>query len=239
MKKKLLTLLILLSINNAFGQRFNTEYSIRKSVKDVPKEWQDLLNPKTTRFWKEGNHIPDEGFLLLAKNPNNKEYAKLWLLRNEIKAKYLAMIQKTVDTAQKELFLEGKLVDRYYQFKDKAKKSKKRNFSPKISSNQLEKLNFYFIYSSTCPHCKKLAKTLTKIPGVLPLQVDNNKLLNFKGLAKSSRASKETLSNYAPDGVVPVVVIHNPKTNSATKITGNKPLDEYLFASSELVKESK
>lgn len=221
------------------GQRFNTEYSIRKSVKNVPKEWQDLLNPKTTRFWKEGNHVPDEGFLLLAKNPNNKEYAKLWLLRNEIKAKYLAMIQKTVDKAQRELFLEGKLVDRYYQFNNKKKKAKTRRYSPKISKSELKSLNFYFIYSSVCPHCKKLAKTLTKIPGVLPLQADNNKLLNFNGLSKSSRASKETLSNYAPDGVVPVVVIHNPKSNSATKIIGNKPLEEYLFASSELMKESK
>lgn len=221
--------------------RFNTNQSKLDVAKNAPEEWKELLNPKTNRFWKEGNHTPDEGFLLFAKNPTNKEYAKFWLLRNEIKAEQLALMQATVDEAQRELFLEGKIKDRYHQFKKnnspvKVQKAE-TNQTPNISKADLKKLNFYFIFSSTCPHCSDLAKKLKNIPDVRPLQADSKALKNYEGLIQSTRATPETLTNYAPDGVVPVIVIHNPKTNAATRIVGNKTIEEYLMASAELLKE--
>lgn len=232
--------ILFLSSSNSFALRFNTSISKTDIANSAPEEWRDLLNPKTTRFWKEGNHIPDEGFLLLAKNPTNKSYAKFWLLRNEIKAEQLALIQSTVDEAQRELFLEGKLKDRYFQFSKKHTQTKIAspiNQTPRVALADLKKLNFYFIFSSTCSQCVELAQKMKSLPSVRPLQADKNGLKNFSGLMKSARASAETLSNYVPDGLVPVVVIHNPKTNAASKIVGNKSLEEYLFASSELLKE--
>jgi hypothetical protein len=243
MKTTLVIILALITTTSwAFSFRFNTSGGNADVAKSAPEEWKDLLNPKTNRFWKEGNHVPDEGFLLLAKNPTNKAYAKYWLLRNEIKAEQLTIIQATVDEAQRELFLEGKLKDRYYQFGKGNRVTTKKtslplNQTPNLSKTDLKKLNYYFIFSSTCPHCSELAKKIKNLPDVRPLQADQKGIKHFAGLIQSSRATPETLSNYAPDGVVPVVVIHNPKTNAATKIVGNKSLEDYLAASAQILKE--
>ena len=241
MKTIFIIFLVTVTTNSWAFFRFNTLGGNSEVSKSAPEEWKELLDPKTNRFWKEGNHVPDEGFLLLAKNPTNKAYAKYWLLRNEIKAEQLALIQATVDEAQRELFLEGKLKDRYFQFGRGSRTTKTAalpiNQTPNVSKADLKRLNFYFIFSSTCPHCSDLAKKMKSLPDVRPLQADKKPIKQFEGLIQSSRATPETLANYAPDGVVPVVVIHNPKTNAATKIVGNKTLEEYLSASAQILKE--
>jgi hypothetical protein len=42
----------------------------------IPEKWKAYLNPTTDVFWSEGNHTPDAGFLLFAKDPT-VENAKL------------------------------------------------------------------------------------------------------------------------------------------------------------------
>jgi hypothetical protein len=216
------------------SKRVNTEGNeiVTNKEETISSEWEPLLNPKTKEFWKEGNHIPDEGFLLFAQNPKSIKHAKFWLLRMETKAKILNQMQKTVEVAQKEMVEKGLMEDRYWQFED----LKKGLVNTRVTIDDLKQLNFYFLFSSTCPHCKGLAVKLKKIPKVRPLQVDNLKLMVFSGLEETTRATKETVRAYSPDGIVPIVVIHNPKTNVITKIAGNRPIGEYFLASHSLLK---
>lgn len=227
---------LMLSVSSAKERRVNTSKGKvgnkpNKELK-VPKEWSALLDPKTKEFWREGNHIPDAGFLLFAQNPDSTEYARFWLLRMETKAKVMNKMQQTIDKVQKDMVAEGLMEDRYWQFED----LRKGKISKRLAKNELKKLNFYFLFSSTCSHCKGLSKKLVNFPNLRPLQVDERRILNFNGLLESSRASKETIRMYTPDGIVPVLVIHNPKTNEVTKITGNRPLGEYYLAANSLLK---
>lgn len=226
----LFTLLLLIVSIPTDAKRVNTIEG--KSKQDIPEEWKPLLNPKTNKFWKEGNHTPDEGFLLFAKNPTSIQYAKLWLLRMETKAKVLRQMQSTVSKAQRDMIKSGLMEDRYWQFSD----LKKGNVNSRVAKKELKNLDFYFLFNSKCSHCKHLAKKLAGFPNLRVLQVDENNILNFKGLSKTNRATKETINSYAPDGVVPVVVIHNPKTNVLTKIIGNKPIGEYYLAANSILK---
>lgn len=212
------------------SKRVNTEG--RKDEEEIPQAWKGLLDPQTREFWKEGNHLPDEGFLLFAQNPESLQHAKLWLMRMELKAKILHQMQKTINVAQREMVADGLMEDRYWQFDD----LRKGKMGLRMPMEDLKRLNFYFLFSSQCPHCKSLAKTLKEIPQVRPLQVDAGALLEFDGLQKTARATKETLEAYLKDGIVPVVVIHDPQKNVATVVSGNRSLDEYYVASRSLLK---
>ena len=226
----LFTLLLIIASLPADAKRVNTTEG--KKNHNIPEEWKPLLNPKTNEFWKEGNHKPDDGFLLFAKNPTSIQYAKLWLLRMETKAKVLSQMQSTVSKAQAQMIKAGLMEDRYWQFKD----LKKGKTDKRVSKKALKKLDFYFLFSSTCSHCRSLAKKLVAIPNLRVLQVDDKKIINFNGLAKTDRATKDTIKSYAPDGIVPVVVIHNPKSNVLTKVIGNKPIGEYYLAANSILK---
>jgi hypothetical protein len=234
---KMITFLCLLASMNSIAadKRFNTDERVKNYSKAIPNKWKDLINPKTEEFWREGNHVPDKGLLLLAQEPENIQYAKLWLLRMEIKAKHLNQMQKTIEIAQKQMVQDGLMEDRYWQFQDLIK----GKTSSRITKRDLKNFNIYFLFSSTCPHCKSLSKNLSQIPNVKPLQVNEGKLLNFKGLDKTTRASVETKSTYLKNGVVPVVVIHNPKNNLVTTVSGNRPINEYLYAASTILKGGK
>lgn len=201
------------------------------------KKWKKLLDPKSRDFWKEGNHLPDEGWILFAQNMN-LESAKLFLLRGELKAKSLHKAMALIDKAHMELIAEGIMEDRYNVFANKVEQINQRRAS-NIDKNSFKKLQYFFIYSSTCPHCKGLAKKLASFPNVYPLQANKAKLVNFDGLKKSEYASKETLAQYAPGKTVPVLVIHNPKTKEAVVLEGNKPSSEIILASARILQKKK
>lgn len=224
--------LVLLNLNSVFAKRANTVGGKKKNVNDysIPEEWKPYLNPKTREFWKEGNHTPDQGFLLFAKNPNSIKHAKLWLLRMETKAKILGLMQKTVEKAQAQMFRDGLLEDRYFEFQAKSKrKLVSKNFK------KFKDLEFYFIFSPTCPHCKDLSKKMSRFPNVWPLQVGKGKLKNFQGMNKTVFANQETIKKYNPGGKVPVVVLFNKKIKKAIRLVGNRNIKDYVDAANGLL----
>jgi hypothetical protein len=224
-------LVLFLNIANSGEKRVNTEKKVTHSNPQVPLEWVDLLDPKTKKFWREGRHEPDEGFVLFAQNPESIKHAKLWLLRMETKAKILVKMQKTVDKAQLELFKEGLIEDRYWQFSD----IKKGKLANRLPIKELEKLQVYFLFSSTCPSCHKLAKKLDKFKRVSPLQVDQKGLIDFANLPKTQRATNQTIQTYVKDGIVPVVVLHKVGSNSVMRLVGNNDQNTYMQAAMKLL----
>ena len=75
-----LFVLLFLSIgakHNTFN-KFDLNQAKGVSENRVSEDWKPYLDDSKAEFWKEGNHIPDQGFLLLLTN-RSLENAKLWL----------------------------------------------------------------------------------------------------------------------------------------------------------------
>jgi len=236
-------------------KRGANEIKIPKNIK-IPAEWQPYLNPATEEFWTEGNHRPDAGFVLFARNPS-KDTAKLWLLRMEAKAKELQILFPLIVEAQKELVKQGYMVDRYNMVKDSVGTS----FLPKVASDSLpsQELNtqlaqvayqkaalpkqddlknviFYFLFRPGCVHCENLSKTLVGFPNVIPLQITTEPLVNFQGLAKSNYASPATVKSYDPTGETPYLIISNPKAKKVTLLKGEQSTEMVLFSAASVLK---
>lgn len=199
----------------------------------VPESWLPYLNPAFEEFWNEGNHHPDAGFVLFARNPS-VENAKLWLIRMETKAKYLQVMLESVTVAQKELIKKGLLKDRYgtlTQAKSLPKPPKQTHVKEGMSA-----LEIYFLFSSTCSHCKRMAATLTNFPNVSPLQVDSQQsLTHFEGLPPTEVATESTKKEYLKTGEVPTLVLHDPETKTVNILKGNQPKEQILLAMSLLL----
>ena len=212
------------------ANRVNTERGkvlIKNKQIEVPKEWESLLDSTKEVFWEEGNHKPDAGFVLFAKNPS-LEGARLWLLRMERKAEVLQEIFPLVKKAQEDLVKEGLLKDRYHVVKAKSSQISKSKNTP-----TLDGLTFFFLFSSKCPVCQSMSEHLVGL-NAIPLQVDNAPLKHFKGLNPSVFATAETTKSYLTKGVVPVLVIFDKKTNQVIVLDGLKTKEEIIIASAEL-----
>lgn len=252
MKALLLILLLLLS-NTLYAARVNTSEGnllpsptkeeieqsadrVKIPIKtNIPESWVPYLNPAFEEFWTEGNHRPDTGFVLFARNPS-VENAKLWLLRMETKATYLQVMFNSVVVAQKDLIKQGLIKDRYNSIE------KARSLPPTkvkqngVSKEELSELEIFFLFSSTCPHCKRLALTLKAFPNVSPLQVDSSeKLTNFESLPASEMATEDTKSAYLQTAEVPVLVIHDPTNKTVNILKGNRSQEEILLAMASLL----
>jgi len=201
----------------------------------VPDTWMPYLNPAFEEFWTEGNHRPDTGFVLFARNPN-KENAKLWLIRMETKAKYLQSMFKHISDAQTELIREGIISDRYGSVTPAINGLPVKKKIKPASKDKLNELEVFFLFSSTCGYCESLSKKLISFKNIVPLQVDKtNPLKNFNLLPQSEYATEETMDAYIPSREVPVLVIHDPKERNVNILKGDQSSEEIILAMSTLI----
>lgn len=199
----------------------------------ISESWLPYLNPAFEEFWTEGTHHPDAGFVLFARNPS-VENAKLWLLRMETKAKYLEVMLDSISKAQQELLKSGLMKDRY-GFLAKAKSLPQTN-KQSMNKEGMSQIEIFFLFSSTCPHCKNLANTLRGFSNVSPLQVDEKKeLVHFEGLPSTEFATESTKNEYLHSREVPVLVIHDPETKTVNILKGNRSQEEILLAMASLI----
>lgn len=213
---------------------------IPRSMK-VPQEWIPLLNSAYEAYWAEGNHRPDAGFVLFARNPS-KETAKLWLMRMESKAQNLEQLFQYVTEAQRELVDSGAMVDRYNMVQRPhlmTEPQQSNAVKPAARLGKLDQLQFYFLFSPTCPHCARLAESLVSFPNVHPLQVSSGKLHHWPDLRASDHATPDTIAAYVKDGqqpgAVPVLVISSPKSKHVLKLRGERTPEEILAAAATVL----
>lgn len=197
----------------------------------VPKDWKVLLDPTTDEFWKEGNHVPDAGFLLWAKNPTI-ENAKFYLLRMNAKRDRLHLMQKQQEEANKELIKAGLIADDY----DFLTEVTRPNSKERASLDQFTQI--FFLFSPTCPHCKRQAQIFREQTQIVPMQIGGQTLNHFDGLGKSVWASNEDIQKYASKGVVPVLLVYDKKTNNMTSVQGVHTISELSQIVSLLRKEA-
>lgn len=102
--------------------------------------WKLYMNPESTEFFKEGEHVPPEPFMELVRNPSD-ENMKNWFA-------YIA----------KKNELATRLATRMKEFTAKNPKVP----MPTLAPNHSEAKRFRFrMYSrSTCPYCQQMKETL-------------------------------------------------------------------------------
>lgn len=204
----------------------------------VPAEWIPLLNRAYEEYWTEGNHRPDAGFVLFARQPS-KETAKLWLLRMESKAKNLEQLFALVRDAQDELVKDGLLVDRFNMV-HRVPSTAFNQSMPRaaIEEDVWKQVEAYFLYSPTCPHCARLATALVGFPNVHPLQVTPGEVVNWPGLPPSDRADAETVQTYVNQGQgaggIPVLVLFDRAKQAVMTLRGAHSAPEIMAAAAAL-----
>ncbi len=185
----------------------------------IPPEWKKLIDPTTDEFWNEGNFKPDTGFVLWAKNPTI-ENAKLYLIRMNAKRDRLQIMQKQQEQANKDLIKLG-VIANDYDFLAQATRS-----DSKIALSSINDTQIFFLFTPTCPHCKRQGQILSGQPNVTPMQIGGQELLHFPSLPQSVWATKDDIDRYAKDKVVPVLLIYDRKTNNMVSIKGVHTLQE-------------
>ena len=198
----------------------------------VSPEWQNLLNPSKDEFWKEGAHLPDEGFLMLLKD-RNIENARNWLLRMEKKAEIAEEVMSLILKAQEQLVKEGKMKDRYSMVLSDSQEYQQAN---NLFKGVLDSLTYFFIFRPGCHVCDQTAESLKQFKNVIPLQAVSGSLHNWKDLSDSKHASPETLKDYAADGSLPVVVIADSLHNRVVRLSGVQTKKSLTEASMKLLK---
>ena len=226
--------------NDMDSREFNHKIKkIESKTRDLCKEerceiWKILTDPKNPEFWKEGNHVPDQGWVTMVQDMT-VDSAKLFLLRGEIKALYLSQAMSLIDKAQVDLISAGLMRDRYNVISNKSSQLKAKT-SQKVDKMEFKDLQYFFLFSPECPFCSMLGKTLIGFPNVYPLQATPGKLYDFPGLEKTDKATDETLSGYVEDGKVPVLVVHHPETKKVVVLKGNQSVEEIVQASAQLLR---
>lgn len=185
----------------------------------IPDEWKSLINPQTDEFWYEGNFKPDAGFILWAKNPTI-ESAKLYLIRMNAKRDRLHVMQEQQEQANKELIKLG-VIANDYDFLASATRS-----DPKTALSSINDTQIFFLFNPTCPHCKRQGEILAGQPNVTPMQIGGTELLHFQNIPRSVWATKEDIERYAPEKMVPVLLVYDRKTNNMTSLKGVHSLQE-------------
>jgi glutaredoxin len=142
----------------------NTPNKIGKLTKAVKEEkgkkfsWKSHLNVEDDDFFKEGQHLPPAPLMEVARRPTDKNitnYLKYFGMKNLIKARMQNAIESYIkrnnSTGKKKLTAESKSY-----LKHKAKE-----FKGHVDGR--EKIQFTMYFRATCPHCKRMFKTLEEL----------------------------------------------------------------------------
>lgn len=227
------TTLIALLMGASSARRVTTKDHLSNvQIKSLPDEWKLYLDPSKDDFWREGNHIPDQGFLLWAKNPT-KENARLYLIRMNMKRNLLHLMYAQQKEANIALIKEGVIADDYDFLSKEVKKPNKSTFN---IAKELADTHIFFFFSETCPHSRRQAEVLRGLQNVTPLQVNGKKLFNFEDLPETLWAEKEDVEKHNVKNSVPVLLIYNNKTNKMLRLIGFQTMDSLIKASKEVKK---
>lgn len=114
-------------------------------------DWKKQLDPKNDEFFQEGDHKPPKALMELARNPtdeNIKNWFKLVKKKNDLMARLQSRLSDYLVKNQNGLSSESAAI-----LQQKRVKLDTRNIDYK-------RFRFRMYFESSCPHCKKMMKTL-------------------------------------------------------------------------------
>lgn len=120
-------------------------------------DWDTYSNPENPEFFKEGNHVPPEPFMELARNPTD-ENIKNWMEMIETKNKLMKR-------------LHSHMADYIKRNGDKLKPEEKSvligktNEIPQVPAD-VNRFRFRLYFDSSCPHCERMMVTIKDLQGM-------------------------------------------------------------------------
>jgi glutaredoxin len=131
---------------------------VKEEKKGSKFSWESHLNVEHDDFFKEGKHLPPAPLMEVARRPtdrNIKNYLKYFGMKNLIKARMQnaieSYIKKNSSSGKKKLTAQSK----------KYLKHKAKEFKGHVKGR--EKIRFSMYFRATCPHCKRMFKTLEQL----------------------------------------------------------------------------
>ncbi|MBK9324276.1 MAG: conjugal transfer protein TraF [Bdellovibrionaceae bacterium] len=219
---------ILFLLLSSFAQAEKLEYfdskidfwGDKQSSKDAPKKepsptekqdskfpWKTFLDPKNKEFFKEGDYMPPEPFMEVARNPtddNIKQWFELMKKKNELQTK---LQERMAEYMAKNG--ELKTTPNVATAAPAAPKAKEQNVALDPSRFRLR---MYF--ESTCPHCRRMFQVLKRLQDggfqVEALQVDSGPVQDAEKIVPISRADPNDLKKHGIKGV-PFLLIADTK----------------------------
>lgn len=116
--------------------------------------WEKYLDPKNKEFFKEGDHVPPEPFMELARNPTDYNL-RMWFQymdkKNELAERLQVKMKEYVDKngaglavpAKQELLAKGTKLP--------------------IAAPDTRRFRFRMYFNSQCPHCQRMFQTLVEL----------------------------------------------------------------------------
>lgn len=218
----------------------------------IPEEYKKYIYTNNDEFWKEGNHIPDAGYLEMMKNPTPNN-ARLLILRNIIKRNamhyaYQLIYQENLNLIKSGIipddhkFMNGSTIDVNTgtwipNYKSPLETNIKAKPNSKLTKKHPQVIGKLF-YHSKCRYCRETANNIASLKNVIAIQIDkNNKLKIFKGYEKRSRyISNSERDEYIPECFgkkngkekcqVPVTYVENEANNKIIRLKGNSSLQK-------------
>lgn len=125
------------------------------SKKEVPpsSKWKQFLDPNSNEFFKEGNHIPPEPFMELARNPTD-ENIKNWFALMDAKNKIMSRLQENIQAYM------AKNGSYNAQEKQLIETEVKKLNPTTILDGDIKRFRFQLYVDSHCGHCKKMLETM-------------------------------------------------------------------------------
>ena len=212
---------------------------VRKMAKKGNEKfsWKSHLNVENDDFFKEGKHVPPAPLMEVARRPtdkNIKNYLKYFGMKNFIKTRMQNAIESYIkrnnSTGPKKLTVESKnyLIAKAKEFKGHV--------------DGREKIQFTMYFRATCPHCKRMFKTLEELSsmGFIVQAIQMDKVpLKKKYAVPISDAKKKDMDYLKSMGVkgVPYTLIHI-QDGKQYSLKGFRSLREILsLLKSQLKKE--
>jgi len=198
-----------------------------KTVPMLPQQsfdWNKYLDPKNDEFFKEGDHTPPAPLMELARNPtdeNIKKWFKLIEMKNDLTSRLQERLQE-------------------YVVKNKGSlKAEETNIISKASHDlpqthvDHKRFKFRMYFESSCPHCKRMMKTMEDLRGegfyVELVQIDTNievrKSLSFPVTHATKKELEEKKIN-----AWPVLFIADLKKNLVYRLNGYQSTFNVLSA---------
>ena len=213
-----------------WGDKPSAKDTFKKDPSPTEKQdgkfpWKTFLDPKNKEFFKEGDYMPPEPFMEVARNPtddNIKQWFELMKKKNELQTK---LQERMAEYMAKNG--ELKIPSSIATTAPAPPRAKEQNVALDPSRFRLR---MYF--ESTCPHCRRMFQVLKKLQDggfqVEALQVDSGPVQDAEKIIPISRADPNDLKKHGIKGVPFLLIADTKRKALLPAIEGYHDFEEIL-----------
>jgi thiol-disulfide isomerase/thioredoxin len=182
-------------------------------------DWQKYMDPKRTDFFKEGDYVPPEPFMEVARDPSDFN-VKMWFAYIDKKNALATRLQQRLGEYASKTGAAASI--------DQLKASSAPEPKFQAVEGDIKRYQFRMYFDSQCPHCQKMMGTMAELAErgffVEAKQIDNlpydSKNLPFV----ISKASRDEVARHHISSV-PFVLVGDLKAKVVYKVSGYKSVD--------------